>query len=65
LAERDEVVKALKHHVFLLKCVPSPAFLSQYQAIVLSGLAIRPLAMSSRRSSIQFLRNASRARTVI
>ena len=41
---------------FLLKCAPLPAFLSQYQAIVRSGLAMRPLAMSSSRSLIQLLR---------
>ena len=32
---------------FLLKCSPFPAFFSQYQAMVFSGLAMRPLAMSS------------------
>ena len=50
---------------FLLKCAPSPAFLSQYQANVFSGLAMRPLAMSSSRSSIQVLRKSRSARTVM
>jgi hypothetical protein len=31
---------------FLLKCVPSPAFFSQYQAIVFFGSAMRAFAMS-------------------
>ena len=50
---------------FLLKCVPSPAFFSQYQAIVRFGLAMRALVISSSRSSIHSFRKSSNARTVM
>jgi len=50
---------------FLLKCAPSPAFFSQYQAIVFFGSAMRAFAMSSSRSSIQVLREFNNALTVM
>jgi hypothetical protein len=58
-------MEALEDNSVLLKCAPSPAFFSQYQAIVLFGLAMRAFTMSSSRSSIHVFSEFRSARTVM